>query len=84
VKITVVHPSELGEPELASWRGFQQADRSLANPFLSPEFTVTTGRLRPRVRVAVLSEQSGAVGFFPFERRALGYGVPIAAGLTDC
>lgn len=82
--ITVVHPSELGESELATWRGFQQVDGSLANPFLSPEFTVTTGRLRPQARVAVLSEQSGVVGFFPFERRALGYGVPIAAGLTDC
>jgi CelD/BcsL family acetyltransferase involved in cellulose biosynthesis len=84
VKIAVVRPGELGEPELARWRSFQVSGLSLANPFLSPEFAVVVDRLRPRTRVAVLSEQTGIVGFFAFERRLLGYGVPIAAGLTDC
>ncbi|MGH3920253.1 MAG: GNAT family N-acetyltransferase [Pseudonocardiaceae bacterium] len=84
MKIAVIHPSELGEPELATWRGFQRSVPSLANPFLSPEFTVAVGRLRPAARVAVLFEEAGIVGFFPFERRPLGYGMPIAAGLTDC
>lgn len=84
MKIAVVHPSELGAPELARWRSFQASGLSLANPFLSPEFAVVVGRLRSRTRVAVLSEQAGIVGFFAFERRTLGYGVPIAAGLTDC
>ncbi|MGH4021363.1 MAG: GNAT family N-acetyltransferase [Pseudonocardiaceae bacterium] len=84
MKIAVVHPGELGEPELAVWRGFQRSQPALTNPFLSPEFTVAVGRLRPRARVAVLSEGAGIVGFFPFERRPLGHGVPIAAGLTDC
>lgn len=84
MKIAVVHPSELGKSELATWRGFQASELSLANPFLSPEFTVAVGRLRSRARVAVLSDDTGIVGFFPFEQRPLGYGVPIAAGLTDC
>ncbi len=84
MKIAVVHPSELGEPELATWRGFQRSVPCLANPFLSPEFTVAVGRRRPQARVGVLSEGTQTVGFFPFERRRLGLGVPIAAGLTDC
>ena len=82
--IAVVHPSELGATELATWRGFQAANPALRNPFLAPEFTLAVGRLRPPARVAVLSDGSRITGFFPFERRRLGYGEPIAAGLTDC
>lgn len=84
MKITVVRPEELGSSELATWRDFQRTETVMANPFLSPEFTVAVGRRRLDARVAVLSEESRVVGFFPFERRRLGYGVAIAAGLTDC
>ncbi|MGH4022956.1 MAG: GNAT family N-acetyltransferase, partial [Pseudonocardiaceae bacterium] len=84
MQITVVHPSELGAAELATWHGFQAADPALRNPFLSPEFTVAVGRLRPHARVAVLSDGAQITGFFPFEQRRFGYGEPIAAGLTDC
>jgi len=61
----------------------QRQQDYLASPFLSPEFAVAVGRFRPRARVAVLTEGAQIVGFFPFERRELGVGVPIAAGLTD-
>jgi CelD/BcsL family acetyltransferase involved in cellulose biosynthesis len=57
---------------------------ALANPFLSPEFAIAAGRLRPAARVAIISEGQGITGFFAFERQALGAGVPIAWGLTDC
>jgi CelD/BcsL family acetyltransferase involved in cellulose biosynthesis len=61
-------------------------DRSapLANPFLCPEFAQAVGRYRPSARVAVLSDGARPVGYFPFERRGLGVGMPIGAGLTDC
>jgi CelD/BcsL family acetyltransferase involved in cellulose biosynthesis len=62
----------------------QYGTPSFANPFLSPEFAIAVGKFRPSARVAVLSEGSSPVGFFPFERRKLGAGVPIAAGMTDC
>jgi CelD/BcsL family acetyltransferase involved in cellulose biosynthesis len=84
VQISVVHPSELGKTELAVWAGFQRGTPMLANPFLSPEFTVAAGRFRPYARVAVLSEGAAITGFFPFERGSLGGGVPIAGGLNDC
>ncbi len=62
----------------------QAGTDALANPFLSPEFTVAVGRQRPGARVAVLADGPAITGFLPFERRRLGLGVPIAAGLTDC
>jgi CelD/BcsL family acetyltransferase involved in cellulose biosynthesis len=83
MRITVVHPSELGARELGRWREMQRATPTLANPFLAPEFTVAVGRLQPRARVAVLWQGPEIRGLFPFERRGLGHGVPIAAGLTD-
>lgn len=84
MKITVVSPHELGGGELDAWRGFQRSTPSLANPFLAPEFTMAAGRVRPQTRVAVLTECDTVVGFFPFERQRLGYGLPVAPGLTDC
>jgi CelD/BcsL family acetyltransferase involved in cellulose biosynthesis len=84
MQISVVHPCELGDPELASWRCFQRAQPALTSPFLSPEFTLAVGRLRRRARVAVLCDGPQVVGFFPFELRAFGVGVPIAGGMNGC
>ena len=82
--ISVVRPSELGPTEITVWHGMQGGTPTLASPFLSPDFTIAVGRLRPGARVAVLTEGQDITGFFPFERRRLNVGVPIAAGLTDC
>jgi len=84
VQISVVRPIDLGPGEIAAWHSLQAKTDSLANPFLNPEFAVAVSRLRPGARVAVLTDGPETVGFFPFERRRLGGGVPIAAGLTDC
>jgi CelD/BcsL family acetyltransferase involved in cellulose biosynthesis len=84
VRITVTRPGELGEPELEAWRAFQQQTPTLDSPFMAPEYVRAVGRIRPATRVAVLEEGNALVGFFPFERRGLGLGVPIAPSLTEC
>jgi CelD/BcsL family acetyltransferase involved in cellulose biosynthesis len=84
VGISVIRPGELGHAGTAVWHGMQGATPALANPFLSPEFAIAVGRLRPAARVAVLTEGQDITGFFPFERHRLNVGVPIAVGLTDC
>ena len=82
MQILPVCPSELGPAEIAAWRCMQRATPSLANPFLSPEFAVAAGRFRPGARVAVLVDDQSIVGFFPFERRRFGMGVPIGGWLN--
>jgi hypothetical protein len=62
----------------------QWATPSLANPFLSPEFAIAVGRFRPDARVAILEDGQSLVGFFPFEKRRLGLGVPIGGRLSGC
>ena len=84
MKITVVHPSELGLPELELWRALQATRPEWRNPFLAPEFTLAVGRARPRARVAVIEDGSRVVGFFPFEIRGKVIGKAIGAGISDC
>lgn len=84
MSIHVVRPEELGQTELTRWRTLQGTSPALANPFLAPEFTLAVGRFRQDARVAVISDRTGIIGFFPHERHALGIGRAIGAGLTDC
>jgi CelD/BcsL family acetyltransferase involved in cellulose biosynthesis len=83
VKISVIQPSELGAAEIGAWHDMQDMTPEFVNPFLSPEFAIAVGQVRSATRVAVLTEGQDIIGFFPFERRRLGAGVAIAAGLTD-
>jgi CelD/BcsL family acetyltransferase involved in cellulose biosynthesis len=62
----------------------QRKTESLGDPFLCPEFAIAVDRFRPDARVAVLADGPEIVGFFPFQRRRLGVGVPIGAGLNNC
>jgi CelD/BcsL family acetyltransferase involved in cellulose biosynthesis len=84
MKISVARPHELAESDLARWRGARIADERLANPFLSPEFTLAVGRVRPNARVAVLEDGHDATGYFAYEYGPLGIGRPIGSGLCDC
>ena len=83
VQVVVVRPDELGAADLATWTELQSRDESLDSPFLSPQFAKAVGRVRSGTRVAVLSDTTGIVGFFPFERTRGRRGVALAKGLSD-
>jgi CelD/BcsL family acetyltransferase involved in cellulose biosynthesis len=83
MKIEVVRPLDLGDVEVKRWRMLQETDPLLSNPFFAPEFTQAVGTFRDNVRVAVVTEGSDVVAFFPYERSALGIGHPVGFGLTD-
>lgn len=84
MKISEIRPRQLGSAELTRWRELQGSDPTLQNPFLAPEFTLAVDRARKNCFVAVLEDSRGAVGFFPYERRALGVGKAIGIGVSDC
>jgi CelD/BcsL family acetyltransferase involved in cellulose biosynthesis len=83
VQISVTRPSELGAAEIARWHWMQRETGALGNPYLCPEFAIAVDHFRADARVAVLADGGQITGFFPFQRRRFGVGVPIAAGLTD-
>ncbi|MFF4359257.1 GNAT family N-acetyltransferase [Streptomyces sp. NPDC001604] len=82
--VTVLRPDELTAADIDSWHAMQCADLALASPFMSPEFARVVGHQRATARVARLTRGSRTVGFFPFERHALGFGKPIGSGFCDC
>jgi len=80
--VNLIRPDELGPAEIAAWHSMQQATPSLADPFLSPEFALAVGRFRSDAHIAVLTEGQSITGFFPFERRRFGVGVPIGGWMS--
>ncbi|MEV4160662.1 GNAT family N-acetyltransferase [Nonomuraea dietziae] len=82
--VSVVRPDELGESELSAWRGMQAAQPHLANPFLSPEFTLAMGEVSASARVGILSDEEGLAAFLPFELRARGVGSAIGDWVSLC
>ena len=84
MRVLLLHPGELDSSAVSAWRAMQQATPVLNNPFLSPEYAMAVGSLRPESRVAVLMEDSRVTGFFPFEKRRFRIGVPISGWLSAC
>lgn len=83
VRVRVVAPRDLAPADLAAWSVFQNADPSLASPFFCPEFTLAVAGSREEARVAILEDEAGPAGFFPFEAGANGVGRPMGGLLSD-
>ncbi|MEU1675965.1 GNAT family N-acetyltransferase [Streptomyces roseifaciens] len=88
MNISVYRPGDLTAADRAAWSALQAAavedgSPQLANPFLAPEFALAVGRCRAGVRIAVVREDGEPVGFFPYQRTALGVGRAIGLGLSD-
>ena len=58
-------------------------DPALVSPYFCPEFTQAVGDVREDAFVGIVEDAGEFVGFFPFQRRALGVGKPIAGPLSD-
>lgn len=83
MQIAVVRPDELGAAHLATWNKLQTDNPELDSPFLSPLFALAVGQIKPQTRVAVLSEESGPVGFFAYELGRRRQANALAMGLSD-
>ncbi|MCH5675176.1 GNAT family N-acetyltransferase [Streptomyces gilvus] len=82
--VTVHRVDELNASLREAWHRAMDESPEYSNPFLAPEFTLGIGGHRSGTRVAVLRENGSPVGFFPYERNALGVGRAIGLGLSDC
>ncbi|MFJ9665090.1 GNAT family N-acetyltransferase [Streptomyces sp. NPDC101219] len=90
--IDIRRPNALTAAELTSWKTLQEkaylhGSPQMANPFLSPEFTLAVGAARRGVRVAVVRDDGvhgEPVAFFPYQRGPAGVGRAVGLGLSDC
>jgi CelD/BcsL family acetyltransferase involved in cellulose biosynthesis len=88
VDISVYRPGELSEADRAAWTAMQSkahlhGSPELANPFLSPEFTLAVGRHRRGVRIAVVRQDGEPAAYFPHQRSAAGVGRAVGLGISD-
>ncbi|MFB7335602.1 GNAT family N-acetyltransferase [Streptomyces adustus] len=86
--ISVYRPGELTAADRAAWTAMQSKAHlhdapGLANPFLSPEFTLAMGRVRRGVRIAVVRQDGEPAAYFPFQRSAAGVGRAVGLGVSD-
>ncbi len=83
MKITIIPASDLTPRHVESWTRFQQESPDLESPFFRPEFTRLVASVRADVEVAILEEDGEPAGFFPFQRRLWGNGIPVGGPMND-
>ena len=83
MRVTVVPAAQLGRDHIARWSAIQEAAPSLASPYFAAEFVQITAATREDVKVAILEDRTGVVGFFPFQRGPWGVGHPVAGRMSD-
>jgi CelD/BcsL family acetyltransferase involved in cellulose biosynthesis len=83
MKFSVIAATDLGETEQATWRALLARNPRLVSPFFCPEFTLAVAGARSDARVCVIEEGRQTLGFFPFQRGALGSGRPVGGKLSD-
>jgi CelD/BcsL family acetyltransferase involved in cellulose biosynthesis len=81
--IFAVKPQALEEEIVASWAALQRDEPSFESPFFHPEFARRVARVRPDIEVAVVTDTTGPVAFWPFERRRGDVAGPPAGELSD-
>jgi CelD/BcsL family acetyltransferase involved in cellulose biosynthesis len=83
MRVTVVHPRDLGPSEAALWWGFQHSMPVTLNPFMSLTYVQAVGRFKANARVAVVEDHGKIEAFLPFERGAHGVGMPIGYPMNN-
>jgi CelD/BcsL family acetyltransferase involved in cellulose biosynthesis len=84
IDIKIKAAGELTAAERQAWDELQAADRAYESPYFALAFFDAVARHAPSTRVAVMRENGGIAGFFPFHRGPLGISRPLAGPVSDC
>jgi len=81
--IQVISGKELTESHIQRWHEIQDSDPRLSSPYFCPEFTQAVASVRKDVFVSIIVEKDNIIGFFPFQKRKFGFGIPAGGRLSD-
>jgi len=81
--ISVISGKDLTENNIRCWYEIQDSDSRLMSPYFCPEFTQAVASVRNDVYISIISVNGAIVGFFPFQRRRFGFGIPVGGMLSD-
>lgn len=79
----VIHPSDMGEAELARWREIVAQRDDLRSPYFAPEFALAVAQVRKDARVAIFEDAGRVVAFLTYHVGPFGFARPLALGLSD-
>jgi CelD/BcsL family acetyltransferase involved in cellulose biosynthesis len=83
LNVEVIRPEALDAGLVSAWQGIQHAAAVLGHPMASASFTMSVGRHRDDVRIALIRSGSRVVGFFPYQEERRGVGRPVGFRLND-
>jgi CelD/BcsL family acetyltransferase involved in cellulose biosynthesis len=83
MRVSVINGRELSAEHVRLWGQMLDANPALNSPYFRPEFTQAVATVRRDVQVGVIDEKSHIIGFFPFQRTAMGIGRPVGGALAD-
>jgi CelD/BcsL family acetyltransferase involved in cellulose biosynthesis len=83
MKVTVISGRELSAEHVRLWEEMLDANPALSGPYFRPEFTQAVAAVRRDVQVGVMEQSNRVIGFFPFQRTAMGMGRPVGGALSD-
>ena len=83
MNITLTTMDRLTAEQHRAWLAVRECNPALSSPYFHPDFVRLASAVRKGVEVAVLEEGGRPEGFFAFERRSAGAGMPVAAPLND-
>jgi CelD/BcsL family acetyltransferase involved in cellulose biosynthesis len=83
MRITLINGRELSAEHVKLWEQMLNANPDLHSPYFRPEFTQSVAAVRRDVQVGVMEEANRLIGFFPFQRTAMGMGRPVGGALSD-
>jgi CelD/BcsL family acetyltransferase involved in cellulose biosynthesis len=82
--VSLCHPRDLADADIAAWSALRAADPRLDSPFLSPHFARCAGSVRDDARVLVVRGEGGAPHLFlPLQFSRSGLARPLGAPLCD-
>tara|TARA_R100001086_G_scaffold244868_2_gene175123 strand:- start:3426 stop:4511 length:1086 start_codon:yes stop_codon:yes gene_type:complete len=83
MQVEAIEPLALGDSDIAAWHALQASDRTLASPYLTPDWARLVNRYRPDARVVVFRENGNPVGFLPVQLSASSIALPLGGPLCD-
>jgi CelD/BcsL family acetyltransferase involved in cellulose biosynthesis len=83
MRIQLIPGKQLTAEQCAQWDEIQCANPAVSSPYFRPEFTQTVAAVRDDVEVAMIENEAGLQGFFPFQRDGWASGRPVAGRLSD-
>lgn len=81
--VETLHPRDLTQADLRTWREMAAAEPAFASPLLGPDFARAVGAVRDDARVAVIRREGQTLGFLPHHRRPGAMARAIGSPLSD-